>query len=420
LKIVILTIGTFGDVQPCVALGIGLNKAQCQVTLATHRCYQQFVESSGLSFYPLAGNPEEWSTGNELNRLAGSKRNFLRWMFTLHSLAAPAMEGIMESCFEACTKTDAVVYSPLAWIGYSIAEKLNAPSFIACLQPMTPTRYFPSVWSPWQFALGTVHNKLSHALTEQIYWTLNRGHINHFRQKYLGLGPLPPLGPFRQQRWVKQPFLYGFSPSIIPKPPDWPEAANITGYWFLPDDSSWKPDSELLKFLEKGRPPVYFGFGSMPVENPAKLCRIILEALSRTGCRAVFQGGWASACELPDYVFRIGWVPHSWLFPECSLVVHHGGASTLANGLRAGVPSLVIPFAWDQFFWGNRVSRLEVGPKPVAFNHLSVKNLVLAIDSIMNSHVIKRHSGRLAAKINKEQGTLTAANIITKHVGSWS
>ena len=169
-----------------------------------------------------------------------------------------------------------------------------------------------------------------------------------------------------------------------------------------------------------GSPPVYFGFGSMPVENPAEFFDAILETLSRTGRRAVFQGDWASNCELPDYVFRAGWVPHSWLFPKCSLVVHHGGASTLANGLRAGVPNLVIPFAWDQFFWGDRVSRLEVGPKPVAFNHLSVRNLVLAIGSVLNSDVMIRQSGHLAASIKKEHGVVTAAGIVRKHVGSWS
>ena len=241
MKIVILTIGTFGDVQPCIALGTGLKEAECEVTLATHRCFQQFVESFGLSFYPLAGDPDKWSSGNELKRLTGSRRNFSRWLFTLRSLAAPVMEEIMSSCFEACTGADAVIYSPLAWVGYSIAEKLDVPSFAACLQPMTPTRYFPSVWSPWQFIPGAIYNKLSHRITEQIYWNLNRSYINRFRQRYLGLSPLPQSGPFQERRWLKQPFLYGFSHSVILRPADWPERAYITGYWFLPDDLSWKP-----------------------------------------------------------------------------------------------------------------------------------------------------------------------------------
>jgi len=271
-------------------------------------------------------------------------------MLALRTLAQPLMPQVLHSCWQACQGTGAIIYSPFAWAGYSIAERLGVPSFIACLQPMTVTARFPSAWSPLQRSLGGPCNRLSHIMTQQLYWRVNQPFINRWRVMELELPPLPHNGPFKLSRWQAQPNLYGFSPSLVTRPADWPEQAWVTGYWFLPQNASYKPEARLQTFLEAGPPPVFIGFGSMPDANPTELKEIVVEAVRLTGQRAVVQGEWLCG-EMPDNILAVGWLPHGWLFPRCSAAVHHGGASTLAGRLRAGIPPVVVPYAWLRL-WG--------------------------------------------------------------------
>jgi sterol 3beta-glucosyltransferase len=415
LKIVILTIGTFGDVQPYVALGLGLKQAGYDVTFATHQGFSSFVSGYGLDFVALAGDPQKWAKGVELQSLAEDGRNFRQWMHTLGHLADPLMESILKSCWQASQGANAIIYSPLAWAGYSIAEKLDIPSFAACLQPMTPTRYFPAVWSPRQVKLGKIYNRLTHLFVEQAYWHFNKVYINHWRKESLELTTLPLFGPFSQPRWKSLPFLYGYSPTVNPKPFDWPNNTHITGYWFLPEDKQWRPDGKLLEFLSSGLPPVYIGFGSMPDRHPDQLLKLVTEALNKIGQRAVVQGQWSKYGDniQSDTIFRIDWVPHSWLFPRMAAIVHHGGASTVANALRAGVPSIVIPFSWDQPFWGERIFELGAGPKPISRGILTTESLKQAIQTCLYDSKIKENASHFGMAIQNEDGVHQAVRIVS-------
>jgi sterol 3beta-glucosyltransferase len=418
LKIVLLTIGTFGDVQPYVALGSGLRRAGYETCLATHDCFARFVKSQGLDFLPIAGDPSSWAAGSELGRLTASSHDFYSWMMRLRELAAPLIGDILNSCWQACQGAGAVIYSPLAWAGYSIAEKLDVPSFIACLQPMTITADFPAVWSPRYLRVGKAYNKITHYLVEQSYWQFNRPFINRWRRDTLDLPPLPLTGPYRSERWRQQPFLYGYSPTVLPRPADWPVRARVTGYWYLPEDYGWHPEKKLVDFMAAGLPPVYFGFGSMPDPSPPALRTIILQALRSTGQRAVIQGEWSETeFELPETVCRIGWAPHRWLFAHMAAIVHHGGASTLANSLLAGKPSIIIPYAWDQPFWGEQIARLGVGPTPVPRRRLSAEKLAAAINRAIGDNKMKDAALALSRRIQVEDGVAEAVRIIDEYLG---
>ncbi len=418
MKIVILTIGTFGDVQPYVALGLGLKQAGYKVSFATHRAFSSFVFGCGLDFVPIAGDPQQWASGVELKSLAEAGINFRQWMNTLGHLAAPLMESILNSCWQASQDAEAIIYSPLAWAGYSIAEKLDIPSFAACLQPMTPTRYFPTVWSPQQLKLGNTYNRLTHFFVEQAYWYFNKSYINRWRIEYLKLSPLPTFGPYSEYRWKNQPFLYGFSSSIISKPRDWKDNAHITGYWFLPEDKNWKADNELAEFLSYGPPPIYIGFGSMPDRHPDELKRIFTKTLDNSGQRAVVQGQWAHGMNQvkSNNIFKIDWVPHNWLFPQMAAIVHHGGASTMANALRAGVPSIVIPFSWDQPFWGKRIFSMGIGPEPIPRGKLTAEKLSGAIAACLHDRRVSEKTALLGRLIQNQNGVVEAVRIITGYL----
>ncbi len=150
---------------------------------------------------------------------------------------------------------------------------------------------------------------------------------------------------FQHLQERNDPTIYGFSPSVLPTPDDWPPNHHVTSYWFLEPASGWQPPRELSQFLESGPPPVYVGFGSMDTQNPARMTRLVVDALSASGQRGVLASGWGGLHleSLPETIFPIREIPHSWLFPRMAAFVHHGGMGTTAAGLRAGIPAVIIP-----------------------------------------------------------------------------
>ncbi len=188
----------------------------------------------------------------------------------------------------------------------------------------------------------------------------------------------------------------------------------MTGYWFLDAAADWTPPAALMKFLNSGKPPVYIGFGSMGSRKPAATAALVLAALDRSGQRGILLSGWGglSQANLPDTVLMVESIPHSWLFPRMAAVVHHGGAGTTAAGLRAGVPSIVIPFFGDQLFWGQRVAKLGVGTAPIPRKQLTVELLAQAIDRAVTDPVMIRQAANLGAKIQAEDGIAHAVAVI--------
>ncbi len=194
----------------------------------------------------------------------------------------------------------------------------------------------------------------------------------------------------------------------------------MTGYWFLDSPANWQPPQELVDFLKAGSPPVYIGFGSMSDSNPEALTKLVLDALAESGQRGVLIKGWGalSNADLPDHVFQIDSVPHDWLFPQMAAVVHHGGAGTTSAGLRAGVPSIIIPFAVDQPFWGQRVANLGVGTQPILRQELTAEKLTAAIKIATSDEAMKEKARILGQKISAENGVKQAVEIIHSHLST--
>jgi sterol 3beta-glucosyltransferase len=229
----------------------------------------------------------------------------------------------------------------------------------------------------------------------------------------LNLPPAPFFGSYNSPIVRQYPALYGFSPSVIPQPADW-HHTQVTGYWFLDAANHWTPPATLTKFLDSGAPPVYIGFGSMGSRNPVETADLVLAAIERTGQRAILQSGWGGLmnANLPEHVLMVDSIAHSWLFPRMAAVVHHGGAGTTAAGLRAGVPSIVVPFFGDQLFWGQRVEKLGVGTAPISRKQLTVEKLARAIDQTVTDSIMRQRAAELGAKIQSEDGIANAVRVI--------
>ena len=415
--------GSRGDVQPCVALGLGLQRAGHEVTLASWEPYRRMAEGRGLAFRPVAGPTPEALVA----ALVGAGRNPLKYARRFRPLLRPHVEGGIRDCLAACADADAVLYTPLGFAGFMAAEHLGLPSVGSMVEPLfVRSDAYPSAVlgrPPGIPALlGGLYNRLSHPVVEQLYWRVVEPLVADAREK-MDLPPMPrlrsPLGEIHRRR---RPLLLGWSRHVLPPDPRDKDRRPTTGYWFLDHEPNWEPSEKLRRFLEDGAPPVALGLGSMTGVEAAETGRIVsgtAEALRRTGLRGVLLSESAGVDDLlPENVIRIpGEVPYDWLFPRVAAAVHHGGAGTVATALRAGVPSVVVPVLPDQAFWAHRVSSLGAAPPPIPQKKLTAENLSGAIQWAATDPGMRLRCEALGARVASENGVEWAVEAFESHVG---
>jgi sterol 3beta-glucosyltransferase len=209
--------------------------------------------------------------------------------------------------------------------------------------------------------------------------------------------------------------LYAMSRHVFRPPTDWPPHNHVTGFFFL-DDEQWQPDAELVEFLEAGEPPVVFTFGSMTHEDPGAVTDLVLDVVSRVGCRAILHRGWSGLGreQMPPNVHLIGYVPYAWLFPRAACVVHHGGPGTAGAVFRAGVPHVFVPHAWDQPVWAKLAQELKCAGAPIPYTELSRERLETAITRTLATPHYYQAATALGEKIQTEQGVQKARQLIER------
>jgi UDP:flavonoid glycosyltransferase YjiC (YdhE family) len=317
-------------------------------------------------------------------------------------------------------KTDLILNQlPGGLYGFDLAEKFNIPMFMVAVIPLVRTKAFPMIGWPRIFRAIPGYNNISYRMAEQIAWQMLRTTINPWRLEELDLPPTPFAGYLAEVYEGGVQFINGFSRHVVPRPDDWNENVHITGYWFA-DDDGWQPPENLRRFIEKGTPPLYIGFGSMPIARPDDAIKIIHQSLRNTGQRAILQMSHFKddVPNLPDEIHPIQYTPHGWLFPRMTAVVHHGGSGTTAEGFRAGVPALTLPFLFDQFFWGARIEALGVGPPPIPFSRLSGDRLAAGIDRLLQDGEMRRRASELGENISAEDGVLNGVRVVERLMGS--
>ncbi|MFC1879653.1 FAD binding domain-containing protein [Chloroflexota bacterium] len=306
--------------------------------------------------------------------------------------------------------------------GGDLAEYLGIPWAVVSVIPLARTRYRPIIGLPTSLSWLPGYNRLTYWLGEQLAWQMFRSSINHWRAETLGLPPRSFFGAIGDIYRDSVPIIHGFSPLVVAPPPDWGEHIHTTGWWY-PDDPDWQPPAGLLRFLDDGPPPVFLGFGSMPVHHPARITALLLEALRLCGARAILHAGWAGLGaqppddafvrgNLPSNIFPITYAPYAWLFERMAAIVHHGGSGTSGFSFRSGVPSIIVPFGFDQYYWGRRAAQLGVGPNPLPFKKLSAERLAAAIRQAITDHQMRQRAAELGKKLRAETGIQDAADVI--------
>lgn len=408
----IISSGSRGDVQPYIALAVGLKGEGHEVRMLAPSDFQALMEQHALDFYDLGGDVQRVARmlQGELER-----GNMLRIMREMGQAAQEFVAEATERSLDYLSGTDLILAGLGGLnIGLGISEARGIPFLPALLYPFTPTTEFPSVLTATFRGLPGWLNKATFSLAQQMMWQPLRAADNKARREILDLEPLPFSGPFPLLHKRDLPILYGYSKHVIPVPKDWSRDAIVTGYWFLEPSKDWQPPDDLVAFLDAGSPPVYIGFGSMGNLKPEEITKLVLGALEKSGQRGVIYEGWGGleASDLPETVYLTGSIPHRWLFPRMKAVVHHGGVGTTAAGLSSGVPSIITPYFGDQPFWGCRVEQLGVGPQPISRRRLSRENLARAIEVASTDKMMRSAASELGERIRSENGVARAVDII--------
>jgi len=418
-NITIVTVGSRGDAQPYVALGVALAARGHRVTVATHETFRGLVTGRGLAFAPISGDPravlaadsaDRWLSTGRVRDMVGAVRRFARE-------ARPIAQALLDDFARVTVGADVIVYSAVAAPCRQVARARAIPSVAAFLQPLHATRAFPAIGLPSSLRLGGAFNLSTYGVVDTIVWRLFRQQVDDWRRTALGLGPLSAPAPDPANWHV--PAVYGFSPAVVPPPADWRPDVSVTGYWVLPPAPDWRPPPALTDFLAAGPPPVAIGFGSMTPHHAERLTTIALDALRLSGHRGVLLGGWGSlgagvppADRVTDDVLTLEECPHEWLFPRTAAVVHHGGAGTTGASIRGGTPSILVPLGFDQPFWASRVAAIGAGPPSIRRRKLTAPWLAAAIRRTVDDGAMRLRAAALGQQLRAETGSATAAAII--------
>jgi len=403
MRILLSTIGSRGDVQPLVALGLQLKALGQDIHLCVPPDFREWIEGFGMSVTPIG--PELRPTGKSNPMGTRPTPEQMRQM----------MEVTVAAQFETITKAaqgcDMIIGATALQIAApSIAESMgipyvfaaycptvlpslhHAPPVLAALgdKPTSSPDEYPELWSK-----------------ETQRWNMMWGDILNAQRAKLGLTPVSEV--FRHIL-TKQPWLAS-DPTLGPWPDPADETVYQTGAWLVPDNRPFSP--ELEAFLDAGEPPIYFGFGS--IRAPQGLNEVMIQSARALGRRAIVSQGWTDLALLdnePDCI-SIGEVNQQAVFKRVAAVVHHGGAGTTTAAAVSGASQVVIPQHYDQHYWAGRVQELRIGTAHESTSPTTI-SLTEALEHTLQSEVSNRAKD-IAVKVRRDGAQVAAERLITIH-----
>lgn len=408
--ITILCSGSRGDFQPYIALALELQKLGKDVRITGSKNFENFIRSYGIDVYPIKADIESLKVDPKLLKDAGSSDNPLKMLLTFNKMKKYGIY-MVHDFYSACEGSELIIYHPGCTIGYFAAEKFGIPSVLASPFPMHKTKERLSVVMYGKTNSNALTKAISYTMLQGMLWMASKTSVKGFFKERFGKLPDNFGCPFERHTDQLHPAIVSCSNFVFERPADWDKNIHQSGYWFLEEPVAYTPPRELVDFLNAGEKPVYIGFGSMTtLGEDEDLAKLAVEAIIKSGRRGIICG-MGKPDNLPENIFTLDSIPHSWLFDKVLAVCHHGGAGTTAAGFKAGVPSIIVPFSNDQFAWAHRAYDLGVGSKPIPRKELTSDKLAAAINFALSDQIIA-NSRVLGRSIATENGAQKCAKII--------
>jgi sterol 3beta-glucosyltransferase len=389
VRITLFAHGLRGDVWPMVALGWSLARHDHEVTIAVPNEFGALAERAGLRTARLPFDMMAWLAtpeGQQLLRSGG-----VRLLYGVQREFSRHAEELDDAHIAAAEGAQALITMPMTWDrAIALGEHLGIPTGVVFTQPAAPS----TEYAPLSLTRGRLRSpalrRASHELAGWAWWRGVASSTRAFRRR---------LGLSRNRQATYRRFLdsellalHTSSPILFPRPSDWKDHLTVTAAWQMPaalrDELHEGLPADLEAWLDAGEPPLFLGFGSMPVLEPEPLLADIAEVTDELGRRAIVSrncvppGGGA----LPEHLWAVDASDHDRLFPRCAAVVHHGGLGSTHASLRAGRPTMVCSVFVDQPWWGERVRSLGVGAH-VPFRELNRRRLEAGLRTLLDPAV---------------------------------
>jgi sterol 3beta-glucosyltransferase len=420
MRLLAITFGTRGDVEPFLTLGSGLSAAGHDVKLVSHEMFDGLASGSGVEFVGSPGRGmREIIESDEAQEMMRGLGNPLTLPRRLEQLFGDDINLLYESVDGAARDIDAILCFPATFPAMDVAELRGIPVIQVHHVPVMPTRAFPpAVNFIHRKSLGPVGNRLAYSADAAATAVAMRRPLNAARQRILRAPRKGVIGTLRQ-RSNYAGAIVGVSPHVLPPPPDWPENVETCGYWWPRGVDAPPLNDGVKEFLDRDGPVIFFTLGSTALDDADRITRVVCDAASDAGVRLVLQRGWSGlgeGADSPD-ILVVDDLSYPEIFDRVTAVIHHGGAGTTALGLRHGLPSMAIPAIADQFFWGHRMQALGVGPRPLALRSLVQSELSQRMSGLVEDQRYLERATILSNLLAAEDGVENAVYAIDRMLG---
>lgn len=401
MKIILMTCGSRGDVQPMAAICLALQKEGHQVTLIGPPDKAQWAEDEGCTYIPFGWDVTEFIEQVDNVHHVSNAFKFMAFVRRSCKLQLSRLPGLIKG-------TDIVAASSLMFGASTAAQQLGIPyRYIVFSTQLLPSQHHPfPIFSSQSWPLWM--NSLSWKLADTID-LFNFTHLLNRHRKQIGLNMV-------HNAWdhiLGDRPIAACDPQIVGIPEDVKKTVVQTGYPHLPVKGHLP--KQLQRFIEEGTRPVFAGFGSMPSGDQKKQIRLLVETAGHLNRRIIILAPWQkNPAEQPEKdVFFIRHVPHALLFPAMSAIIHHGGAGTTAVSAMSGVPQIIVPHILDQYYHGYRIYQSGLGPCPVPRSRLTSRALIRAVEKALHDPGIKRQAAAAGQRIDPDLSLQRAVQAVT-------
>lgn len=407
-----VAVGTRGDVGPLAELGSDMVKKGHDFRILTSEAFRPLIENKGVKYLHLSTDADH--VMQYLVAEYKTSLDFAKGMFKLKK----ENPKFWDETTAAIKGSDAVMYGTCSAFARHAADALNIPCIRYFYSPMDPTD---------QYSLYSTEYDSPKVLKS--YASLPKGMnmmtalaLNKYR-KAAGLQRWKLNSTYTEQDGRKVLTFYPTSRAFMKPDSKWGDHIHVTGYWYHPDEDQrdYEAPDELQQFIEAGEQPIFVAFGKAESEELRELQVRTLKAVKETGIRAIFQGDQVSDTlkKNTDKILFVGNILYGYIFPKVKAVVHHGGNTTNGLSLRAGKPTLVIPLALDQYFYGRMVNRLGAGPAPLYIRDrlCTVEEISKSLSDLVSGRY-EKNAEKLSEEILSEDGINEAIAAIEGYVNA--
>jgi len=400
MKVILFSIGTRGDIEPFLAIAQLLKEQNCDIICVFPEQYREIVERMGLSFKGFSKDILDLMNGKEMKMIFGNQGSILKRIRILIKMARVSLKLSKDSValqhrIQTEEKPDRILYHPkcnysVVWgVGNSRKTILVNPT----LDPLTDLRG----------NYGKFLNKITRWFVNTMKAVMLKLVSKRFKKDFSGRKIT--VSSIKRAMLENEKTFYTISPSLFPKPANWPFNTSIVGYYERDTATDWQPDEKLLLFIRKHEKIIFITFGSMTNPSPKEKTRSIVEVLKRNNIPAIINiswGGLEKIDEFHDNIFFTEDLPYSWIFPKIYAVIHHGGSGTTHTALKYACPSLIIPHVLDQFFWDKTIAKLQLGPKGISIRKFNKKEFEIKLLDLYHNKNYKKNADMISEKMQSE------------------